>query len=394
MEPISIQNNHDLMVSYYDLMHYCFRLDREMMASVLEGEYRNEDDDILGIVVDGELAAATIINSFNMFWNGKPVGMGGIGAVATWPEYRERHFIADILVESLKRMKERGQIFSLLAPFSYPFYGKYGWAYGENFQVIRIAIDDLQCFQNDGFRFKKMAEPDIEALTGLFAKCYSHYNGAVVRTPSEWRFRFSKIAKQGEYAYGLYDAGDRLAGYMVYSIRDGVMYVSDWLYDSYPAKRAILRFALQHRAQVSHMQVKVPMGDTLLHLLKTPRQEIRVHSGMMTRVVDVKEVLAQYPYRSTNLSFTIKVSDPCASWNEAPLTVVVKEGNIGVTPVDEDPGDIDLKTDIGTFSQVLFGFIDWLEAEKQGKVEYNDKGLLERISAAMPTHAAFVTSEF
>src|SRR5699024_11848472 len=82
---------------------------------------------IYGYMVDEHLAGKVHIMPLSIKVGGHSFNMGGISAVATWPEYRRRGIAKDLLQHSLRKMKENGQVISLLHPFLVGFYRKYGW---------------------------------------------------------------------------------------------------------------------------------------------------------------------------------------------------------------------------------------------------------------------------
>lgn len=392
IQPILDQQKH--MESFYHLLNYCFKIDETRMKETVEETFMKNDTEVIGAIENDELMAATVINDYEMYWNGMPVKMGGIGAVSTYPEYREKQCIKHILVECLKRMHDKGQIFSLLAPFSYAFYEKYGWAYAENFQTIKIDINDINAYKGSGFYCKKVDQSYINDLKPLFAKCYDGFNGAVKRRALEWNHNFTWQKHNKAYAYGVFDENNNLRGYFAYTLVDGLMKMDDWVYDDYDVKRYILQFALVHRAQVGHLEIKVPMGDTILHLLKNPRQEIKVHTGMMARVVSAERVLLDYAYNTKNLAFSLQIEDEYAPWNNGKFAVVIENGISNVSKIQSELAPVDLIVSIQVFSQIAFGFIDWQEAYKQKNVSCNDEKLIDQLTECMPKKPTYVTSYF
>src|SRR5699024_11674372 len=83
-------------------------------------------DEIYGYMVDEQLAGKVHIIPLSINVGGHSFNMGGISAVATWPEYRRRGIAKDLLQHSLRKMKENGQVISLLHPFLVGFYRTYG----------------------------------------------------------------------------------------------------------------------------------------------------------------------------------------------------------------------------------------------------------------------------
>ncbi|CAM5379893.1 GNAT family N-acetyltransferase OS=Lysinibacillus sphaericus OX=1421 GN=LS41612_07495 PE=4 SV=1 [Lysinibacillus sphaericus] len=68
-----------------------------------------------------------LILPLNMTIHGENYEMGGIGFVATYPEYRQQGIMKKLIIASLKEMRQNGQTISVLAPFSVSFYRYFGW---------------------------------------------------------------------------------------------------------------------------------------------------------------------------------------------------------------------------------------------------------------------------
>jgi len=76
---------------------------------------------------DGDMMACIINNDFTVRFDGHLVKMGGIGGVATLPEYRYGGAVKETLRAILKDAREHGEVFSSLYPFSHEFYRKAGY---------------------------------------------------------------------------------------------------------------------------------------------------------------------------------------------------------------------------------------------------------------------------
>ena len=80
-----------------------------------------------GVFVDGMLASQVMCTPFAVNYFGTEYKMGGIGYVASYPEYRGLGGIKDTMKMILADMKKDGFALSYLAPFSYNFYRKFGY---------------------------------------------------------------------------------------------------------------------------------------------------------------------------------------------------------------------------------------------------------------------------
>src|SRR5690625_7337892 len=80
---------------------------------------------IWGWMEGEELAAKLHIIPLTSYIDGKSINMGGISSVATWPEYRRKGMVKELLRHALQDMKENEQHISFLHPFSFSCYQHY-----------------------------------------------------------------------------------------------------------------------------------------------------------------------------------------------------------------------------------------------------------------------------
>jgi predicted acetyltransferase len=78
------------------------------------------------LLEDEQMASKLTIHPMEIWLAGKIMPMGGIAGVASWPEYRRKGHIKALMKQSLEVMREQGQYVSMLHPFSFSFYRKYG----------------------------------------------------------------------------------------------------------------------------------------------------------------------------------------------------------------------------------------------------------------------------
>jgi len=124
-----------------------------------------------------EIRFVTEKDKFEMFFYGKSVPMGGIASVATLPEYRHCHCASNMLIKALEIMKERGQIFSALTPFSFPFYRKYSWELGFHTREYHLLMSGLKGFGKGDGEFRPLFYEDIENIAKVYTAFMQPYNG-------------------------------------------------------------------------------------------------------------------------------------------------------------------------------------------------------------------------
>ncbi len=90
-----------------------------------------EDWAYVAVDQDKVIANFSFFASSNNVIRSAPIRMSGVWAVATEPQHRRQGLIRALFAEAFPTMRERGMSFSVLDPFSVPFYEKFGYALAE-----------------------------------------------------------------------------------------------------------------------------------------------------------------------------------------------------------------------------------------------------------------------
>ena len=106
---------------------YCFHMRVEDTEAERERVEADTTEDWGAFDENGKLMARILNNKFDFYLDGKTVRAGGIGGVATFPEYRDRGAIKGIFKELLPAAYKDGEVISALYPFKHEFYRKQGY---------------------------------------------------------------------------------------------------------------------------------------------------------------------------------------------------------------------------------------------------------------------------
>jgi predicted acetyltransferase len=204
-----------LTLSAYAFQYELTEADREKAHNdiILEQHWGSFEQD--------KLAAKMRLIPMQIWLQGRTHKMGGIASVATWPEYRRQGHVGKLLSHALHLMKEQGYTISMLHPFSFAFYHKYGWETSTEFKEYRLESAQLPSIRRPiQGRIER-----IEAHTGdwkLFNKIYeayaSRYNGMVVRNEAWWR-QMVYVKKKGSRVVYYNPSGDLLTIMIPWLIR-------------------------------------------------------------------------------------------------------------------------------------------------------------------------------
>lgn len=262
----------------------------------------------------GVLLSALIIIPFESWIQGKKFAMGGIAGVATWPEARRQGCVSKLLVHSLETMRKNGQSISMLHPFSFSFYRKYGWEMTVERKKYTIETRQLPPRLETPGRVKRISKQDIAQLDGIYSSCASRYSGTLVRTSEWWETKM--IPKEGTVAV-YYNDADEPEGYVFYQIANRTLTVHDWVSNSETSRKALWSFIGNHDSMIDQVTVIVPVDDPLPFLLADPRVKQEVIPYFMSRIVDAEAFLEQYPWAAgvREESVILTLTDSHAKWN-------------------------------------------------------------------------------
>jgi len=133
-----------------DVMCISFRTppeDREWRRNTIEAIPGMGVDNARVVTLGGKIISALLIIPAEILINGFKVKMGGIGGVCTLPDYRRRGYAGELLRYTVKEMRRSGFITSILYPFSFAYYRKFGWELASNVCLYRINPSDLPPFR-------------------------------------------------------------------------------------------------------------------------------------------------------------------------------------------------------------------------------------------------------
>ena len=120
---------------------------------------------------NNQLTSQVMATPFPVEFYGKEYLMAGIGYVASYPEARGQGGINQIMEKILKDCRKRNVSLSYLAPFSYPFYRRYG--YEQLFDKVNYQLASRDC-PNVKKTSGKMVRLSFEQAKEGIKSIYSH----------------------------------------------------------------------------------------------------------------------------------------------------------------------------------------------------------------------------
>ena len=392
-------------------------------------EDRDEDREFLasfrGLFDGDDPVAVCGHHEFTLRIRGDDRPVAGLSAVASPPENRRQGHVKRLLSESLAEYREDGVAYSVLWPFEYAFYAKYGWGTVSRYRLVTTPVDQLSFVDDaladpdwdgdsdaDAGSFRRLGEDDFPAVDPVLAAMADRYDFTMARTERWWKHRTLRGWTDDPFAYG-WERDGELRAVWTYTFasadaedNDGdgrQLRVNDVAFADETAWLQFLRFCRNHDSQVESVRVRAPPDTNLMDRVADPRAvDVEVLTGPMFRLVDVVDSLQRLspPTDTPETTVTLDVSDPLASWNDA--TFAVSIGREAVT-VEQDAtsgngadgsAHADARVGIASLSQLYAGYHSVDEAERTGDLETRDTAVRETLASLFPPRRTFLREGF
>jgi len=371
MEIRPIQSDDFSEVLRLDSICYCQPSDLTLKDSTAE-----DLKDAFGLFEGGQLRSAMISHEHQMYHDSGAVPVAGIGSVATYPEDRRKGYVRELFAVLFPRMRELGQAFSMLFPFSYPYYRSFGYELAYSINQYTFPLAQLKPANDEGSL--ELVVPSSGRITQLDEiKALYHYfaaprNLAKIRGEADWtRLVPAEPHKSQEYFYLYRNAAGVAEAYFLYKAVPKSPYtidmnVKDLAWRSANGLKYLLaRLALFHPLAVS-ATLSLPSDCRLEHHIPDPYTiERTIPSSCMVKVVDAQPALEATRFPGSG-SLVLRVKDDTLDWNNRSFQIEWSGGHTEALPSTRKP---ELSLDVRTLAQLLVGYIDGAELVDHGLAE-------------------------
>lgn len=368
------------------------QLEDRRAAFLTSNDYR------VGIFDSEQLCAQATLLHLNVYVNGETLSMGGIAGVSTWPEHRRHGYVAHMLKELLVIMKENGQTISMLHPFSFSFYRKFGWETYIEYKKYELSSDHLSSFR------KKLSSKRLGPVKRLddwqqLASIYDHYarryNGMLERSANWWKERVS-TRKPGMYV-GAYNEQQELTGYIIYEVANRVMTIHEFITLTAEAEQQLLLYIAQHDSMIESVTWIAPADDCFAYGLDNPRIKQELIPYFMARIVDAERFIAQYRFMPSGQDevYALRIEDEHAPWNNGYFELrIASSGKATLTKSEHKEDDSpELTISIGSLTAWLFNYQKYNALQRFDQLT-GDEQAMKRLQNRIEEHTTYLTDFF
>lgn len=350
---IRVLTGEELELEYYVWSQAFERGDREMRWWREFPQKNDESVCTIGVFDEAGLQATVAIIDYRIHLGPEVVvPMGGLGGVACLPARRGRGYAGAGLKASLERMREVGQVTSMLFPFSFEYYQRFGWEWIGLERHYTLPTRILRAVpETENVRAATLE--DRPAILGLYTQFAGRYRGCVRRGPKTWAAILDDEEKQYTYTY-VYEQDGQIEGYLTYrGGKEEKTELREFLSLTPRAQRALLGLLKRHEMQVEKFHWNAPAEDPLWSQRYHWDIETVLRPKTMGRLVDVSGALQAWkPENEARGAVNLAVQDECAPWNTGTWRVEFAEREVSVRPTHDAPH---VSLDIQALSQAYFG---------------------------------------
>ncbi|MEK3675558.1 GNAT family N-acetyltransferase [Paenibacillus sp. FSL R10-2771] len=325
-------------------------------------------EQIWGVFEGPSLSAKLVLLPLQAYIQGKPVSMGGIAGVASWPENRRQGYVAKLLTHALQTMNEAGQTLSFLHPFLIPFYRKFGWEIYCEYKKYNIPVDKFPRKAEIQGSVKRGAA-DIKVLQQLYVSFAARYNGTLQRTEEWWK---EKVLDEDTHQCVFYSQQGEPEGYVLYKIVNKELVIDEFVYLNEKARQGLWTFLANHDSMITGASLKlVPSDDILPYLLPDPRIAQENYPYFMARIVNAQAFIENLSFHALSgiRERLLYIEDEHAPWNNGLWRWTVAEhGEVSFTQIQGDRSSADLICSIGTLTALLMGYRRPVEMARYGQL--------------------------
>lgn len=309
---------------------------------------------------DGATMMATMtVVPWRARFDGHDVGMGGIGGVATLPQYRRGGAIRGCFQAALADLYANGALLSYLYPFSTAFYRQFGYELACDWTRWRLKLAGMPTPQTGGsWRLSEPERPLTEDLRAIDRVREARYNCMVLPDTVEYSFLEEDPFVTKKYTYVYYDGAGRPSAWLTAVPGGGELDCPRFVFNDREGFMGLLALLKRLSADHSHATMYLPTDVELRGLL--PEWSF----GCVERALQQRGMA-----RAVNVEGLLRLA---RARGEGRLRVAVEDGqlpqNTGCYEVDFAPGRpnavrrVDAPADIGLtiqdFSRLILGCCD------------------------------------
>lgn len=319
------------------------------------------------VTPEGTALSGGSLSFRTLHFAGKEISCGLVGGVGTDPEYRRGGLVRELFSEMAKACEDRAIPLTILHPFSFSYYRKFGFEHIADHRVLEFPITALDFAPRYPDLIRCREDTYGEELATVY-NAFAAKGRHLLPKRSNHSFPTRDTAKK---VYLSRDGAGNPDGYIILEIENYFsvnrmvsinLHVHELVFLTPEALIKLFGFIRMFEGEMEtvklHNTAMAPEIDLCLrHYMHT---RITVIPDLMARINDVKAFFEAVPYPAESGSFTFRaVEPPTSPWSgdrtNGTWRVDYGDGKATVTRLP-DGADWDFRANIPALTRLVFGY--------------------------------------
>ncbi|MDR2464704.1 MAG: GNAT family N-acetyltransferase [Streptococcaceae bacterium] len=361
-----------------DLVQYAFNKSGEVWENAFQHYLKHTVS--FTDFTNGKLTSQVSVIPFELNLHGVPFKSIGIGYVASYPEVRGNGAMHRIFEEIEAYEQEEGIILSLLDPFSYGFYGRFGYVHAYNRLKMTWANQDFPSFPISDYSVERLSfEEALPIIQQLHRDANGTKKGSMVRSEWWWEYWHLKRVPHEKIAVA-FDEYHVAKAYVRYSTNFPTLTIHEWIGENIQSLNALGRFIQSHSSSVENFVWISPEEnpeDVLAFQMMAEKRNVKLEvlPYMQVKINDWHVFLRQYPWKRDVSHFVFQLDGKSFEMGEA-------ENKVEVSISKEN------------FTKLLFSKTSVKQLVFQEEIVFSSRKGMEELEHALHSEAKALLDEF
>ncbi len=326
-----------------------------------------------------------LMNIYNQIYS-----VGFVTSVSTYPEYSGKGIIRRLMKQSFIRMRNNKQSMALLCPYSIPLYRRFGWEIISN--KISYSVKDRQIPEGrraDGYvRRVGWDNTDFMNLHGQFAR---QTHGCLLRNILAWE-EYWRWDEDDTTVAVYYSDDDKPLGYMVYLIKEDIMYIKEMIYLNREAQKGLWQYIHAHDSMIDEVRGNTYFNEPIAFDMADGDIKEMIKPYIMGRIVDVEQFIEQYRCDDSEKEVCIAfdITDNFLEWNNKTFHILFDEGKCSLT--DRAP-DYHVSMSIATLTALFLGYKSPAQLARLERI-HGTQEAIERLDDVLLREMPYISDYF
>lgn len=378
------------------LWDYCFEKKDTPFFQYYFKEYCGKDNMVIGgfdKLGEREVLRTMLhLNPYMLRIRGQEQLVPYIVGVATAPEARGQHLFRPLLETAFEVLRSQNFTFATLMPINAGIYLPYEFSYYCYRHAYKMPLAKLQLTKAGSELAVERCELSAEVLAPLYERLTAGFNGVPKRTSFQWKKLLTVSALENTQCAVVYREG-QAAGYLLYTLADGVFNAVELLADDFAAKNRLLRYAAQHKSEAQEFRWLAEAWDTTYLYFADQSLTGSLEPFMMARCLDARAALAQLqaPQDLPEGELAVLLTDNVIERNNHLLMLRTAPGKLeAVSTLAEE----EVTMDMGAFTQLYLGAFSATELWEAGRIQCAQPKKLQLLDKLLPKCRNYVNEYF